>query len=117
VARRGLCYPGSQKRDLEYPPAHRDKTAMNGAQLFKIQSDPSELMNGPPAVNCQGCDVSLENCDSRGRFAHGNVLLQEQRRIATNRFSIQLYSEMNRKLLSRHMPEADSCNIELNRRL
>jgi hypothetical protein len=39
----------AQKQDLKHPPAHRDKTAMNGAQLFKIQSDSLELMNGPPA--------------------------------------------------------------------
>lgn len=50
MAGRGLCYPRSQKRGLEHPPAHRDnKAAMNEAQFFKIQSDSSELMNEPPA--------------------------------------------------------------------
>jgi len=31
------------------PPAHRDNTAMNGAQLFKGQDESSGLMSGPPA--------------------------------------------------------------------
>ena len=30
-------------------PAHRDETAMNGAQLLIAHSDSSGLMNGPPA--------------------------------------------------------------------
>jgi len=30
-------------------PAHRDKTAMNGAQLLKAYGDSSGLMSGPPA--------------------------------------------------------------------
>jgi len=32
-----------------HPPAHRDNTAMNGAQLFKGQDESSELISGPPA--------------------------------------------------------------------
>src|ERR1035437_2746449 len=32
------------------PPAHRDKTAMNGAQLLRGQYDSSGLMSGPPAT-------------------------------------------------------------------
>ena len=32
-----------------YPPAHRDKTAMNGAQHLIAHGDSSGLMNGPPA--------------------------------------------------------------------
>jgi hypothetical protein len=42
------------KRDLEHPPAHRDKAAMNGAQLLKAHGDSSGLMNGSPAggANC-----------------------------------------------------------------
>jgi hypothetical protein len=35
--------------DVGYPPAHRDETAMNGAQLLKAQRDSSGLMSGPPA--------------------------------------------------------------------
>jgi hypothetical protein len=31
------------------PPAHRDKTAMNGAQLLITHGDSSGLMCGPPA--------------------------------------------------------------------
>jgi hypothetical protein len=31
-------------------PAHRDKTAMNGAQLLKAYGDSSGLMSGPPAL-------------------------------------------------------------------
>ena len=53
-AGKGLYSPGSQKQDLEHPPTHRDTTAMNGAQLFKIQRDSSELMNGPPAYGTKG---------------------------------------------------------------
>ena len=34
---------------LRRPPAHRDKTAMNGAQLHMAHGDSSGLMNGPPA--------------------------------------------------------------------
>jgi hypothetical protein len=36
-------------------------------------------------VNGQGCDVRLENYDSRSRFAHGNLLLSQQRRIKAKR--------------------------------
>jgi hypothetical protein len=32
------------------PPVHRDKTAMNGPQLFNGQDDSSGLMSGPPAI-------------------------------------------------------------------
>jgi hypothetical protein len=47
---------GSQisKRDLEHPPAHRDKTAMNGAQLPMTHGDSSGLMSGPPATASHG---------------------------------------------------------------
>jgi hypothetical protein len=34
------------------PPAHRDKAAMNGAQLFMVHSNSSGLMSGPPAWRC-----------------------------------------------------------------
>jgi hypothetical protein len=36
--------------DASKPPAHRDKTAMNGPQLLIAQHDSSGLMTGPPAV-------------------------------------------------------------------
>jgi hypothetical protein len=36
--------------DVSRPPAHRDKTAMNGAQLSRAHGDSSGLMSGPPAV-------------------------------------------------------------------
>ena len=42
--------PKSQQRKLGQPPAHRDKTAMNGAQLLMTHGDSSELMIGPPAT-------------------------------------------------------------------
>jgi len=32
-----------------HPPAHRDKAAMNGAQLLMPHRDSSDLMSGPPA--------------------------------------------------------------------
>jgi hypothetical protein len=43
------------RRDLtsSHPPAHRDKAAMNGAQLFMAHGDSSGLMNGPPAKQKQ----------------------------------------------------------------
>jgi hypothetical protein len=33
---------------MRHPPAHRDKTAMNGAQLLKADRYSSGLMSGPP---------------------------------------------------------------------
>ena len=39
----------SQNRELGHPPAHREKNAMNGAQLFIMHGGSSELMTGPPA--------------------------------------------------------------------
>jgi hypothetical protein len=36
--------------NLRHPPAHRDKTAMNEAQLLKARRDSSGLMSGPPAL-------------------------------------------------------------------
>jgi hypothetical protein len=50
---RGIFFnPRSPKaRDRGHPPpAHRDKAAMNGAQLFKAQGALSALMSGPPAL-------------------------------------------------------------------
>jgi hypothetical protein len=40
---------GKKWADVVQLPAHRDSTAMNGAQLFKAQCDSSVLMDGPPA--------------------------------------------------------------------
>jgi hypothetical protein len=42
--------------DVSRPPARRDKTAMNGAQLSKSHGDSSGLMSGPPA---SGPNISI----------------------------------------------------------
>jgi hypothetical protein len=43
-------------KDVSCPPAHRDKTAMNGAQLSKSHGDSSGLMSVPPA---SGPNISI----------------------------------------------------------
>jgi len=45
-----MVVPRSQRRDLEHPPAHRDKTAINGAQLLMAHGVSTGLMSGPPAI-------------------------------------------------------------------
>jgi hypothetical protein len=49
------AFPKSQRRDLRHPPAHRDRAAMNGAQLPMAQlpmahGDSSGQMSGTPIV-------------------------------------------------------------------
>src|SRR5580698_2167871 len=50
-------------------PAHRDKTAMNGAQLFKAQGQSSGPMTGPPAYGAtwSGSALAVGNCACRIR--------------------------------------------------
>jgi hypothetical protein len=45
------------RRNLGRPPAHRDKTAMNGAQLLIAHGDSSGLMSGPPAVKDNDVEI------------------------------------------------------------
>jgi hypothetical protein len=54
----------SLQQNLWHPPAHHDKTAMSGAQLFKVQSYSSELMNGPPAGADSWIKKGLEDRDN-----------------------------------------------------
>src|SRR5271157_5806033 len=44
-----MSAPSPKNRDVGHPPAHRDKAAMNGAQLPVVHSYSSGIMNGPPA--------------------------------------------------------------------
>jgi hypothetical protein len=45
-------------------------------------------------VNGQDRDVRLENCDSRGRFAHGKVLLPQQRRIKVKHLGVKTAEQL-----------------------
>ena len=54
--------------DASKPPAHRDKTAMNGAQLLMAQRDSSGLTTGPPA-SFSDRDGALSGAQMRGTWA------------------------------------------------
>jgi len=47
---RGLTGFKIETWETRIPPAHREKTAMNGAQLLMAKDDSLGLMSGPPAV-------------------------------------------------------------------
>ena len=49
--------------DLGHPPAHRDRAAMNGAQLSMAHVDSSRLMSGPPR------DSQVPKCEGPGALA------------------------------------------------
>jgi len=55
---------------LRRPPAHRDKTAMNGAQLHMAHGDSSGLMTGAQLHMAHGDSSGLVNGAPAHNFAH-----------------------------------------------
>ena len=64
--------------DVGHPPAHRDKAAMNGAQLLMAHGDSSRLMNGPPAFVRCGNQPTVSFREEVDRDRHSTGVCQVQ---------------------------------------
>jgi hypothetical protein len=69
-----LVIPKFQQRNLGHPPAHRDRAAMNGAQLVKAQCGSSGLMSGAPAGLDQPANPSQRDREKSTLNSHGTCL-------------------------------------------